>query len=50
LVRGDAAKQNQQIEPATDEMLEAALSSPAVTDQHFEAAILFAAALMRSMG
>ena len=48
-VRSDAAKQNLQIEPATDAMLEAVLSSPAVTAQHFEAAMLFADALMRSM-
>jgi hypothetical protein len=49
-VRSDAAKQNLQIEPATDAMLEAVLSSPAVTAQHFEAAMLFADALIRSMG
>jgi hypothetical protein len=49
-VRSDAAKQNLQIEPATDAMLEAVLSSPAVTDQHFEAAVFFADALIRSMG
>ena len=49
-VRSDAAKQNLQIETATDAMLEAVLSSPAVTAQHFEAAMLFADALIRSMG